>query len=309
MPPRTLVIVNPASRAGATRRGWPRLEPRLADAIGAFDTCFTGGTRDAIRIAAEGAARGFERLLVAGGDGTASEVVTGLLGAGLGERSEIGFLPLGSGGDLLRSLGIPRDLGLALAMLRKENRRRIDAGRVRWVGEDGARCTSWFVNAASAGVSGLVTRLVTTNTKRLGANGAFLLGTIEGVARYRPAPTRVAVDGEVVFEGPLVLATASNGRYFGSGMRIAPDAELDDGKLDFVIIPDMPKLSLLARLPQLYSGAHTRVRGVQTLRGQRLEIEPLGDPLRMEADGESLGSIPVEAEIVPGALQIVGVPS
>ena len=158
-------------------------------------------------------------------------------------------------------------------------------------------------------MSGLVTRLVTANTKRLGAKGAFLLGTIEGVARYRPAPARVVVDGEVVFEGPLVLATASNGRYFGSGMRIAPDAELDDGQLEIVIIPGMSKGSLLVRLPRLYRGTHTRVRGVLTLRGQRLAIEPLGEPLWMEADGESLGSIPVEAEIVPGALQIVGVPS
>lgn len=303
------MIVNPASRAGATQRTWPGLAPRLADAMGRFETRFTAGPRDAIRIAAEGAASGFERLLVAGGDGTASEVVTGVLGASLGERTEIGFLPLGSGGDLLRALGIPRDLGLALAMLRKENRRRIDAGRVQWVGDDGARCTSWFVNSASVGMSGLVTRLVTANTKRLGSTGAFLLGTIEGLARYQPAPASVSVDGEVVHEGPLVLATSSNGRFFGSGMRVAPEAELDDGELDFVIVPGMSKAHLLARLPKLYRGTHVDVPGVQMRRGQEVAIEPLGRPLRMEADGEPLGTIPFRAQVVPGALQIVGVPS
>jgi YegS/Rv2252/BmrU family lipid kinase len=303
---RTLLVVNPASRAGATERGFSSIERDLRAALGDYDLAWTKGPRDAVRIAGEAATAGYRRLLVGGGDGTASEIATGLLGAEQAADVTLGFLPLGTGGDLLRTLGVPRSLGGALAILRANETRAIDAGRLEYTDDHGQRAHTFFVNEASAGLAGLVAQRVTRATKALGATGSFLLGTLRAIASYQPHAARVHVDGELAHEGPLVLATASSGRYFGGGMHVAPHASPDDGLFDSVIIPGMAKPELIARLPSLYAGKHLAAPGVRELRGRVLEVEPLaGEAHRFECDGEALGSAPLRAEVVPRALRVL----
>jgi YegS/Rv2252/BmrU family lipid kinase len=304
---RTLLVVNPASRAGATERGFTALERVLRAALGDFDLAFTKAPRDAVRIASEAATAGYARLLVGGGDGTASEIATGLLASGRNEDVTLGFLPLGTGGDLLRTLGVPRALSGALAILRAGRTREIDAGRLEYTDPNGQRAHTYFANETSAGLAGLVAQRVTGASKALGATSSFLLGTLRGLASYRPHPARVRVDGALAHEGPLVLATASNGRYFGGGMQVAPHASLSDGLFHNVIIPGMSKPELIARLPSLYAGRHLAAPGVRELSGRSLEVEPLvGAPAhRLECDGEALGRTPLRAEIVPRALRVI----
>ena len=305
MPARTLVIVNPASAAGRTERTLPRLEPQLRAAIGAYDRVFTQGPRDAERLAREAVRAGVERVVVAGGDGTAAEVVSGLLGAALGAYAEVAFLPLGTGADFHRTLEIPRDPGAAIAALASGKGRRIDVGKVCYVGEDGAQRCSHFLNVASAGLSGIVTRHV-RGSKALGARLAFLFGTLAGLARFQPPSVRLRADGAEVFRGAIALVAAANGRYFGGGMHVAPTARPDDGLLDLVIVPALPKGVLVMRLPSLYKGTHLAVPGVQLHRARRIELEPLGDPALGEVDGEPVARLPMSAEVVPGALQVWG---
>jgi diacylglycerol kinase (ATP) len=305
VPPRTLVIANPASAAGRTVRSLPHLEPKLRAAIGAYELVWTKGPRDAERLAREAVRAGVDRLVVAGGDGTAAEVVSGLLGAALGAYAEIAFLPLGTGADFHRTLDIPRDPEAAIAKLASGKGRRIDVGRVRYVEADGSERTSHFLNVASAGLSGVVTRHV-RGSKALGARLAFLLGTLVGLVSFRPSPVRVRVDGAEVFRGEIALAAAANGRYFGGGMHIAPKARPDDGLLDLVVIPALPKHVLVTRLPSLYRGTHLEVPGVQLFRGRRVELEPEGEPALGEIDGEPVARLPMTAEAVPGAIQVWG---
>jgi diacylglycerol kinase (ATP) len=303
---RTLLVVNPASRAGATERVFAGIERQLRDVLGDYDLVWTKGPRDAVRIAREAATAGYQRLIVGGGDGTTSELATGLLGAGRNEDVTLGFLPLGTGGDLLRTLGVPRSLGGALEILRAGKTREIDAGRLDYRDDQGLRAHTFFVNETSVGLAGLVAQLVTRATKSLGATGSFLLGTLRGLARYQPHAARVRVDGELVHAGPLVLATASNGRYFGGGMTVAPNASLVDGLLHAIIIPGMSKPELLLRLPSLYTGKHLAAPGVLELRGRVVEVEPLASEAhRFECDGEALGSSPLRAEIVARALRVI----
>ena len=306
MPPRTLVIANPASASGATQRDFPRLEARLRAAIGAYELAWTAAPRDAERIAREAVRAGVERLIVAGGDGTAAEVVSGLLGAGLGAYAEVAFLPLGTGADFHRTLAIPRDPELAIAALASGKGRRIDAGRVRYVGEDGATRESHFVNVASAGLSGVVTRSVNGAGKAFGARLAFLIGTLVGLVRFRPPRVRLRLDGAEIFAGEIALVAAANGRYFGGGMHVAPEARPDDGLLDVVIVPALPKPVLVTKLPRLYTGTHLAVAGVSLHRGRRLELEPEGPPALGEIDGESVARLPMTVEVLPGALHVWG---
>jgi YegS/Rv2252/BmrU family lipid kinase len=306
---RTLVVVNPASRGGATRRQFERLLPQVREALGACEVEWTRGPRDAERIAREAVRAGVERVIVAGGDGTLSEVATGILAADLGGYAELGVLPLGTGGDLRRTLGVPAQPAAALAAIAAGKATRLDAGRATFCDRAGREARVHFVNIASLGISGLTTELVNRAPKALGGRVSFLLGTLRSIVSYRADahPVELVLDGEVIHRGPLVLAAAANGRYFGGGMQVAPGARPDDGLLEVVAIPGFAKLRLLAELPKIYRGTHLAVPGVLSRRGRVLEARPLGgEPPWVEIDGEPLGRLPARFEVLPGALAFVG---
>jgi YegS/Rv2252/BmrU family lipid kinase len=306
VPSRTLVVVNPRSRNGATGRRWQATEREVRAVLGPVEVERTRAPRDAERIAREAVRSGCERIVVAGGDGTLSEVVEGILAAGLGGYAEIGLLPMGTGGDFARSLGIPHDLEGALACLAAGKTRTLDAGRVGFLDRSSQRARIHFANVASLGISGLVVELVNSGSKALGGTASFLLGTLRGLARYRCQPVALRVDGVPVFEGPLVLAAAANGHYFGGGMHVAPRARLDDGRLDVVIIPEVAKLRLLTRLPSIYRGTHLEGSEVQLHRGCVVEADAEPGSVWIEVDGEAVGTLPARFEVLPRALTFVG---
>lgn len=309
MPAPALLIANPTSRGGATRRQLPRIEGELRAAIGPFERVWTKGPRDAEHIAREAACSGIRRVVVAGGDGTASEVANGLLAVGLAEAVELAVLPMGTGSDWVRSIGIPRDLSAALSQLAQGRVRSLDAGRVRLCGPDGAPRTIHFVNVASCGLSGLVTERVNRSRKLLPGTLSFLFGTLAALVGYRRQPVRLLLDGAPIRSGPLVLAAAAVGRYFGGGMEIAPEAVPDDGLLDVVTIAGVSRGKVVRELPRVYRGTHLSLDGVSLHRGRRLEILPEADPLLVEADGEPVGRLPGCFEVLPGALRLLGAPA
>jgi YegS/Rv2252/BmrU family lipid kinase len=307
VPVRTLVILNPRSRAGAGARLFARAEASLRDALGAFEVERTRGPRDAERIAREGVRAGVERLVVAGGDGTVSEVVAGLLGADLAGYCQIGLLPLGTGGDLARTLAIPTRLDAAVANLARGTVRVIDAGRAVFTTADGAPRTSFFVNVASAGISGLVTELVNRGPKHLGGRISFLVGTLRGLARYRFPPLRVRADDALLHEGPTTLVAAGNGRCFGGGMNVAPEACIDDGMLDAVVVPGFSRARLVRELPRIYRGTHLAVAGVAQRRARSVALDPLSAELVcIELDGEPCGRLPARFDALPKAITLFG---
>ena len=300
------MIVNPYSRNGATGRRWRGVEARLRDALGDLEVEPTRGPRDATRIAREGVRAGVERVVVAGGDGTLSEVVTGLLGAGLGSYAEIGLLPLGTGGDFARTLEIPRVVDAAVACVQAGAVRRVDAGRVTYRDARGEDVTSYYVNVASLGISGLVDQLANRTSKALGGRMSFLIATLRALARYANPSVTLRVDGKDFFEGPLVLAVAANGRYFGGGMHVAPEAHPEDGLLDVVVVPGLPKRQLFAKLPMIYRGTHLGDPAVLTGRGRLVEVESVATDVFLDVDGEPLGTLPARFEIVPEAVSVIG---
>jgi YegS/Rv2252/BmrU family lipid kinase len=309
VPRRSLLIVNPESRNGATGRRAESLVRRLRGALGPLEVERTRGPRDAERIAREAVRAGCDRLIVAGGDGTLSEVATGLLEAGLGGYATIGALPLGTGGDFLRTLGVPRELGRAIDCLREGKLRPLDCGRASFADASGRPVRAHFVNVASFGVSGRVVELVNESRKPLGGRAAFLLGALRAIARHRSQPVRIRVDGELVHEGPLVLAAAANGRFFGAGMCIAPEARTDDGLFDLIAVGPLGRAQLLRKLPLLSRGAHLGDPAVRARRGRLVEAEPLGAPVPVELDGEPLGRLPARFEMLPAALMLIGPPT
>lgn len=309
MPPKTLVVINPQSGGGTTGRRWPEIESRVRATLGELEVQRTLGRRDAERIARDAVRAGVQRLVVAGGDGTTSEVVSGLLGAGVAHEAQVGVLPMGRGRDLPRTLGIPADLPSAIEALGRGATRRIDAMRVRYRDRGGADRTVHGINVTSLGLSGLTVELVDRAPRLLGGSFAFLIGALGSIARYRPARVRVVADGQELSDEKVVLVAAANGRFFGGGMQIAPDARPDDGLLDLVVVREVSKGGLVRALPSLYRGSHLSHPAVSVRRATRVEAtseDPGAPPVRIDVDGEGLGTLPLEVELLPRAITLFG---
>lgn len=310
MPTKTRVIVNPKSAHGATGRRWAEIEPRLRETLGEFDVQRTLGRRDAERIAVEAVREGAQRIVVAGGDGTASEVVSGLLAAGLADQVQVGMLPLGTGRDFPRTIGVPSDLGRAIEALGRGATRQLDAMRVTYHDSAGSERSCYGINVTSFGLSGLTVERVSSAPHFLGGSFAFLVGALSSITSYRCKGVTIEADGELVCDEPFVLAAIANGTHFGGGMYIAPDAQPDDGLLDLVIVREMSKASLIANLPSLYRGTHVAHRRVSVHRAVRVVARPKGaEPIRIDVDGEGLGCLPISVECLPRTVSIFGVGS
>jgi YegS/Rv2252/BmrU family lipid kinase len=303
---RTLVIVNPRGAGGATGRRWTRIAERLCAALGSVEVEHTRAPRDAERLAREGVRAGVERVVVAGGDGTLSEVVTGLLAADLAGYAEIGVLPLGTAADFARSLGVPRELDRAIACLVAGRVRPIDAGRVTYRSVQGAERISYWVNVASFGASALACQMLNRSPRLFGATFSFLFGALRAILRYRSAHVTIRVDGALVHDAPLTFAAVANGRCFGAGMRLAPDARLDDGLFDVVIVSGLSTVRRLIRLPGIYRGAHLADAATALHRGTVVEAAATSGAVLLELDGEPLGTLPAHFELLPGALSMIG---
>jgi len=305
----TVVIVNPESNGGRTRVRWPGLEPRLRAALGPVEIVETDGPGGSDRAAREAVHASARRIVVVGGDGSLSEAATGIIEEGFGDAVALGWVPMGTGCDFGRTVGVPRNAEAALAALAAGRRRRVDAGVIRFEGEGGVWRERIFLNVASFGLSGLTDLHVSRAGRSLGPTAAFLIGSLRAIRDFTPPCVALDLDGERVFEGAVSLVVAANGRFFGSGMQIAPSAEVDDGLLSIVVVRDLPKLRLVANLPSLYRGAHLSHPAVSVLQGKRLEATPLRGDALLDVDGEPLGSLPASMEIRSSALELFGVSS
>jgi diacylglycerol kinase (ATP) len=297
-PGRVVFLVNPASDNGATGKRWPELARRAASLGLAGDALLSerpGQLTELARRAADGAT-----LLVAvGGDGTVNEIANGIAGR---DGVELAVIARGTGWDFIRTYGIPHKLDEAIAVARDGQTRSIDLGRMRYRAWSGDQEEAYFANIASAGMSGAVAQRANQTTKALGGKASYLWATVAVFARWRNTELRVTVDDEVR-SGPMYDAVVANGRYFGGGMMICPDARPDDGLFDVLLIGDVTKRDLMLTMPKLYRGKHLPHPKAELLRGETVTVEA-PKALPVELDGEQPGTTPAHFEVVPRALRL-----
>lgn len=288
--PTFLAILNPAAGNGAGRRLAPVLADRFRAAGMRVEVLVTPGPGEAARLASEGADDGYDVIIAVGGDGTANEVANGLVGT----RAALALYPIGSGNDLARGLGYPRrsrDVPRFLAAARPQL---ID------VGEMNGRI---FVNAAGVGIDGVVAEGVRGSTRIVGPTLGYLAGALGAIATYRPVRMRTTIDG-VSRDARQLIVVASNGPFFGSGMRPAPQAQLNDGWLDVTIADDIGRLATLEALVRLYRGTHVNGTTIRALRARALAIE-LDRAMPVEVDGEVLWAASITIGVRPQALTVL----
>ncbi len=302
MTPRLLLIVNPRSANRSTGRNWRKLRKRLQEILPPFRAVRTAGPGDAARLAARAAGR-YEVVVAVGGDGTIGEVANGLLANGVGGTA-LGVLPRGTGSDLVRTLGIPRDIDKAAEMLARGDRRKIDVGRATFTDFGGERSSRWFVNAAEVGMGAMVCREVNRGQRRLSGQPAYWWAILTTMRHYEPAVATVVTDGSPARELLLNNAWIANGCDAGGGMRTAPRARLDDGLLDVVVIEQASGWRRIAQLPKLRNGTFVDMPGVEYRQVTRAEFTAEA-PILVETDGDAVGTTPATFESVPDRLTVV----
>ncbi len=300
--PYAKVIVNPVAGANSTRRKWPGIS-RLLRHIGlSFDYQYTEGVGHAIELAQTAATDGYRYLVAVGGDGTVNEVANGILNSSGSDNTILGIIGTGTGSDFMRSAGIPRDYANACSLLTGTRRLLIDVGVVDYKNK-GQSLQRFFVNAAGAGFDAAIVAATERIPKYLGGTIPYLTGLLGSLFSYRNKPAVLSVGSNVETTRICSVAVA-NGGYYGGGMHIAPQAELDDSLLDVVIIGDVGKFELLKALPMVYKGTHITHPKVRMERATRIAIES-SERILVHADGELLGEGPASFWLMPAALNIV----
>ncbi len=255
-------------------------------------------------LAGRAADEGAELLVVVGGDGSVYEVANGIAGR---SGVEIALIARGTGWDFARSLGLPRNIDRAIEVALSGETRTIDLGRATyrlWSGEDGQ---SFFANVASAGMSGAIAQRANDSTKALGGKVSYLWATFAVFARWSSTEIHVTVDGETR-RARMHDVIVANGPYVGGGMKIAPEAEPDDGTFDVLLIGDLTKRDLVLTMPKIFRGTHLPHPKAELLRGAQVSVDAT-DRLPIQLDGEQPGTTPARFEIVPQGLRVRVPPS
>jgi diacylglycerol kinase (ATP) len=307
-----LIIVNPASAGGATGDAWPGVASDVRRHFGAFEVAFTRVGGEAAEIAEREARAGRRLVIACGGDGTINEVVNGLLRAGAGGVTELGVLPSGTGGDFRRTLGVPTRTADAARALRDGETRTMDAGRVSFVNASGEEESRFFVNVASFGMGGDVINRVKSRSglpagaaRLLGGKASFAAAALQAALTFEKPAVRVSLDGGPRSQLTVANFCVANARYFGGGMKIAPNAKVDDGRFDVVAVGDVSALTVLANSYRLYLGTHLGMQEVRHALARTVRAEPASDEaVKLELDGELAGRLPAEFELFPGALRV-----
>ena len=296
---KTFVIVNPNSAGGATMKRWPRTSEKLERAIGPFEYEFTNAAGVASMLANSAVKKGFEKIIAVGGDGTLHEVIQGLFEKGnlINPDITIGTLPSGTGTDFTRTLKIPHDIDETIIRLRGKRNAKLDLGEVRFRGHGGADETRYFINVADVGLGGEVAERANNTPKVFGGFATYLFSSVISIASYKPKKVQIVADGQEMEE--LVTSVfIANGKYFGGGMHIAPNAIPDDGFFEVMILPALSKWDIIALAPKLYSGRILTMPGIKYFQAQHIEIRSEEDVL-INLDGEQPGSTPVTFQLLP----------
>ena len=293
-----LVIVNPASADGATRENWPKIASDLRTHFGSFSVSFTESAGHARELAAEAANRNIKLIIACGGDGTISEVANGIIESK--REAELAILPGGTGGDFRRTLEIPSRTRDAARILRTGRTARIDVGRVSYVDQNGNDATRYFVGVASCGMS---TKVI----ERVKADNASFASALLKTA-MRNDPVRLVVQLDDSHEHHLVVSNlcVANARYFGGGMKIAPDAKLTDGKFDVIAVGDLSAVKIFTSAPRIYTGAHLSMPEVSHTLARKITVRAAdrAAEVALEVDGELPGRLPATFQIIPEALRV-----
>lgn len=307
---KTRVFLNPAAGRGQAARSWPQLSGKLQQRLGDFEVATSNGPGHLTELARLAAGQGVQRFIAVGGDGSVNETLNGMLdpqGRLLVPDSVLCPIPAGTANELSRALGhLARpDAAFDAALCRSRRRLDLTVSRCRALaGEDeivryGYLVTS-FGSAAQISHDTSRSRLL----KRLGGRFSYFLVTLIVTLTFRHRTVRIAIDGETASERKLLTGLCCNVENAGGGMKLAPGAEPDDGRLDYVEFGDIARHDILLRPPSwLFEGRHIEHPEVRRHSGRRFDVSCAVETL-VDVDGETVGRLPLRVELIPSGFAV-----
>jgi diacylglycerol kinase (ATP) len=289
---KTCIILNPAAGNIRDLDDVVARMARLPDA----EIRLTGRRGSGARFAGTAIRKGRDVIIAAGGDGTLNEVINGI-GENLG-NARVGLIPLGTGNDFARTIGVPTDLDDAIDVIAAGETRAVDLVRVT---SDAVR---YFVNVSAGGFSGLVDEKLTPKMKKTWGPLAYLRSAAAALSELRAYRTTLAFDNSESLTLDLYNVVVANGRYVGGGTLIAPEASVDDGLLDIVLIPQRPATELALLAAQVAMGTHLTSDAIVFRRAAKLTVNSKPG-MWFNVDGELVGNEPARFEILPRALRFI----
>lgn len=290
------IIVNPYAGRWKAQAAIPAIRQACEQLGLACELVVTAGPEHGIELAREAALAGYSPVVAAGGDGSISEVVNGLMqAAGDGMAGPLGIIPLGSADDLADMIGLDKRVETACEVIKDGHIRAIDVGYVNG---------RYFDNNSAIGLEPVVS-ITQAGMKRLKGTPRYILAALKAIMGHKPWHMRLSWDdGE--YEGPVVLVSVGNTPRTGGAFWMTPQAQIDDGYLDFVFAKGMGRLRLLRLLPTTFNGSHINQPGITYLRTTRLHIE-CDPPTPVQADGEVFerSAVRIEYTVLPHRLQVI----
>ncbi len=303
---KALIVVNPAAGHGRGGRRWEKLRDAAESVWPGLSLEVTERPGHAKELARAAILGGAEVVVAVGGDGTLGEVVDGYLAVPPEGRAaaSVATFPAGSGCDFARHMKVPGEPGAWAAAMKAARPRRLDAALAAFRTGDGAPRLRHFLNVAALGLAGDVAVGVETRGKLLGGTLTYLLEGLIAVAGARPKRVKLVVDGREEAPADYHLIAAANTSTIGGGMRLAPDADAEDGLLDLLTVGAISRAALLRLMPTIYAGGHVGAPGVSLRRARRVEVFS-DEALPLNVDGDLDGVTPAVFEALPKAVSFL----
>lgn len=293
------IILNPYANRWGAKAQVPAIESACRDAGLEFDLVQTAAPGHGKKEAASAASGKYDAVVAAGGDGTVSEVVNGLISASGGATLPLGIIPIGTGNDFSDMAGLPGNVSQAVHTIAGGATRPVDAGRI-----EADANTHYFDNNCALAMEPLVS-IENMRMTRFSGNLRYVVALIKALLKLKAWHMRIAWDGGD-YEGPAYLLSVCNSPRTGGIFPMAPGAKIDDGLFDFVFAPELPKTTVLSIVVRLFRGTHVHHEAVTFARTRGLTIssEP-GTPIH--ADGELLteSAKRIAYQVLPGKITLI----
>ncbi|MEE8377094.1 MAG: diacylglycerol kinase family protein [Candidatus Aminicenantaceae bacterium] len=305
--PKTQIIINPESNQGRTKKRWEHIKEALKSFIKEFKYEFTEKPLQAAEISRAAIKDGMELIVGVGGDGTMNEIANGFFenDRPINPETTLGIVPSGTGSDFCRSLNIPLGLKNALQVITKSPSNMIDIGKVRFRNHSSSEEERFFLNVSDFGIGGEVVHRMNQERMKKKASSYFKI-LITTFMRYKHKSLRIKIDNEDIPLQNYMIGAISNGRIFGKGMKIAPEASLNDGLFDLVLVKEMKKFEFFKNVYKIYTGTHLSHPKISLFRGRKIDVNPADgqETVLIEVDGEQVGSLPATFKIIPMSLLV-----
>ena len=285
-----LVVVNPAAGGGKTLRLLPRIKRWLSESPHEFSFSIPGSPDEMRSEITKASARGIDAILLSGGDGTVHDALPAILNANI----PFGYLPGGRGNDFVRNIGFTADLRKSCSIPSNPLFHQLDLPIIN---------QTPFISTAYVGFDAEVNRLANDGKGYFGGKLGYTICVLKSLRNFKPFEIEMTIDGHR-FRERVMLITVANGPYYGGGMKIAPQAIMDDGVLDICIVKEISKLELLRQFPKVFNGTHITHPKIIMASGKKIKITS-DESREIFSDGEYVGVLPVECTIGSQSLRVL----